>query len=391
MSVTTSSPWPPPDRSTWPAGFTPNRDGWVKWYKGKTRHVCAKGTPLHEVVERWVIKRRVIDGTDELPILTPRALTYRLVLSEFLADCEHRVHTGKPHPLEQRTLDNYVMELNAFGAFKVDGRAIADHAIDEITPAAFSAYAKKFGDWKASGFDSVVSRIGSLFRWAVEMEYLDRYRPGPMFQRPGKAAIRDNRIDLAKRFEPAEVAKLYRAASHTMRCWIGLGVGAGFINTDIAHLPRACIDLQTGVIDFRRRKRGKIRRVIPLPDAVVDDLKRYRRPEPADALLADRFFLTGSGRSYLACPSTISRLFRELMQTCGLPLGTGRNFTGLRTTFFNLAPRSAEYEIERKIIMGRAHGTIDLDHYLEDVGLDRLRHVVDHVWQQVSSEIEVQE
>jgi hypothetical protein len=50
----------------------------------------------------------------------------------------------------------------------------------------------------------------------------------------------------------------------------------------------------------------------------------------------------------------------------------------LRTTFYNACPR--DYELERKIIMGRAQGTVDYDSYLEGDGSDRLRELVDHVY-----------
>jgi integrase len=134
--------------------------------------------------------------------------------------------------------------------------------------------------------------------------------------------------------------------------------------------------------------------VIPLPPSVVDILRGYVRPaaNPID----DLFFLTVCGNPYAQSESrdgtfkpsnTISRLFRELMENAGLSVGDGRNFSGLRTSFYNLAPRSG-YDVERSIIMGHARGTIELDSYLEDVGCDRLAHVVNHVWGQVQMEID---
>jgi hypothetical protein len=379
-------PWPP-ERSRWPAGFTPARDGWYRWYKGRTRYVCARSVPIAKIPDAWAAKLATIEEAEPVVALL-QTHTYRTVLSEFLTECDARVQRRLRPYMEERTYENYQRELNAFGAFRFRGVAIADHPIDDIPPSAFTAYAARFGDWKASGFDSVVSRIGTLFNWAVEMEYLDRFRPGPRFQRPGKAAVRDDRIVLAKSFEPLEIAKLYWTGNQTMRCWIGLGAGAAFINTDVAHVPRPCIDLKSGLVDFRRRKTGKERRVIPLPQLVVDDLRAYQRPEPAEKRWADLFFLTQDGRPYFSCQSTVTRLFYELERDAMVKRVDGRNFTGLRTTFYNLAPRSMEYELERKIIMGRAKGTIDLDHYLEDLGVAKLKQVVDHVWLPISKSLQ---
>jgi hypothetical protein len=127
---------------------------------------------------------------------------------------------------------------------------------------------------------------------------------------------------------------------------------------------------------------------------VIDDLKSYVRPDPCapdNQDLADLFFLSERGRCYTehdGRPSdSLSRVFRQLEADAGVAHRQGRNFKGLRTTFFNAAPRGG-YELERKIIMGRAQGTIDLDSYLEDVGMDRLRHVVTHVFDQFAPAIE---
>ena len=96
------------------------------------------------------------------------------------------------------------------------------------------------------------------------------------------------------------------------------------------------------------------------------------------------FFISADGRPYSESHASgprcsVSVLFGRLCEDAGVKR-VGRSFSGLRTTFYNLAP-SGEWELERKIIMGHAQGTIGLDSYLEDVGLDRLRHVVNSVWE----------
>jgi integrase len=389
--------WAPADPADWPAGCSPHRDGWVRWYKSRTVFVCGKGTPLGEVEDRWFEKRKAIDAADkgELLIVPPAARTYRDVHSEFLTAMEHRVKTGKPRPMSPRTLHNYAVVLNALGAFVHGGVMVADMDITAAnSPAVLGAFARGYGEWKASGFDSIVARVSTLFEWAAEMEYIDRFRPGPGFQRPAKSEIRDDRIDLAKSFTAAQVGKLYRGANATVRCWIGLGVCAAFNNSDVGHLTRSVVDLAAGVIDFRRRKTGKVRRVIPLPAFVADLLRDYRRPDAKDPADADLFFITEQGNPYSRTdrvtwkPScSVSRLFAKLMDDCEIPAVDGQNFSGLRTTFYNLCPKGSEYDAERAIIMGRAKGSIDLDHYLEELGVDRLAHVVNHVWGQVSSEL----
>jgi integrase len=217
------------------------------------------------------------------------------------------------------------------------------------------------------------------------MEIIDRYRPGPGFVRPDKSLLRDERLQLSFCFTPDEYRKLVRKAGPTMRCFLGLGLYAAMNNSEISHLSGDVIDFDSKRIDFRRRKQGRVRRICPLPDSLVDDLRKYARPDPADPGDSDLYFLTRSGHPYSATrhrdgkPSdSIGRMFRKLMDAADVELRPGRGFKGLRTTFFNACPRG--YEPERAIIMGRAKGTVDYDSYLEGDGSDRLRELVDHVY-----------
>ena len=373
-------------RRRWPAGCTPGKGGWYRWYAGKTRFVCSWKTPLHEIADIWTDLARRLDGQPS--IAEPAGKTYREVLGLFLAAQKSRIGAAR-NRISERTYHNYRDVLNRLGTMTVNGRKVADMPIRDIGPEVFAAFAEQFAAWKASGFDSIVCRVGSMFRWAVEMEYLDRYRPGPQFQRPAKADLRHERIELAKSFTPDEIARLYVAAPPVMQCWIALGVCAAFTPSDIAHLPRECV--AGNLIDYRRRKTGKVRRVIPLPDDLVSLLASYQRPPAASDEWDGLYFLTRTGRPYASAKSrtgswqpssSVSRLFAKLLKSTGLNTVKGRNFTGLRTTFFNLCPRSG-FDLERAIIMGRAKGTVDLDSYLEDVGEARIAEAVEHVWSQV--------
>ena len=382
--------WPPPLKKRFP-GFTAGRSGWVRNHKGRTVACGGRRATREEVEATWEAKRKAIDAEADGTPLEDSRRTYREALAEFLTVQKARI--GAPrNRIEERTYHNYVVALNAFGMFIYDGRKVADRDIRDVGPGIFSAYARTFANWKASGFDSVVTRVGALFHWAQGQEYIDRYRPGPEFVRPAKQDIRDQRIMLAKSYSPTEVAKLWNATKpgSFMRCAVGLGICAAFNNSDLGHVTRDVLDLTTGVIDFRRRKTGKVRRVIPLPAEVLAELKAYRRPEPALPEWSDRFFLTVKGMPYTRTRSrgggfkpsdSVSRLFRELRIDAGAAEVRGRNYGGLRTSFFNLCPRG--YDVERAVVMGRARGSVDLDHYAEGVPLTRLEEAISHVWNAV--------
>ena len=71
----------------WP--FTAVARGWVRWYKGKSRYVCGKDTPLAEVEDRWIAVKQAIDrAAPRAARLAPLALfavAYLAVLAVLFA------------------------------------------------------------------------------------------------------------------------------------------------------------------------------------------------------------------------------------------------------------------------------------------------------------------
>lgn len=366
-------------------GFTSHRDGYVKWYKGKTRFIAGKSTPIDQLDDVWGALKKLIDAGDAPARRRPGGLNLRELSAAFFAHLDHRRATGRPKPISTRMVHNYKVDVNAFGA-AVGGATL----IAEIDPDHFAAFAATIAGQKASGYASKVSHVRALFNWAVKMEYLDRARFGPGFVVPSKQQIRDERIVKPKSFDAADVAKLIDGAGQALKSIILLGAVAAMTPGEIATLERGCVDLAAGVIDFRRRKTGRVRRVIPLPPDVAAELRRYVRPaEPLDPVDADLFFLTERGRPYARTRdcgpvNSISILFGRLADDVGVTAhGGGKGFTGLRTTFVNLAPPGTREEVE--LITGHALGTVLLDHYLERVGLAGLKRVTYHVWETIKT------
>ncbi|MDB5296647.1 MAG: Phage integrase family protein, partial [Phycisphaerales bacterium] len=318
----------------------------------------------------------------------PGVLTLRELASRYVDYLQQRATTGKPKPITPRTLHDYVKIVRAFG--KAVG---GDTPAAKVGPPEFAAFARSIGHLAPSAFGAIVGKVRAWWNWAVDAELIDRVRFGPDFRVPPAAELRDSRIARRRRFTPAEVARLYESADATIKPMIGLGICGALNNSEVGWLERECVDLASGVLDFRRRKRGKVRRVVPLPPDVVAALAAYARPDPIDPAHAGLFFVSPAGHPYNRQRDTadgghtdkVGLDFARHMRRAGLKVagaGDGRSFAGLRTTFANLAPGGYREEVE--IITGHARGTVLLDHYLEDVGLARLVHVVDHVWGQVS-------
>jgi len=61
--------------------FTPTKDGWVRFWRGKTRYVCGKSVPIDQVEDHWIEKqRRLLESSPrqfevELIVRTPSGET----------------------------------------------------------------------------------------------------------------------------------------------------------------------------------------------------------------------------------------------------------------------------------------------------------------------------
>ncbi len=232
---------------------------------------------------------------------------------------------------------------------------------------------------------------------------------GVYFVRPPAADLDDQRIRADKRYNPEELRRLWSHAGHLERAWMALGLNGGLDNADLANLPMpergGVLDLEAGVLDYRRRKAGRVRRVIPLRPLAVLLIRHYlkrHRPQPADPQVADRLFLTPTGLP-LQRPGGIDYLamrWDRLMRRAGLrsPLPrrrravdpdrqrqykavgstSGRGFRSLRTTMANAAPRGWRDELE--LLMGHRGQGVLVRNYLEKVGIEQLRELVELIW-----------
>lgn len=397
------------------AQFTPHRDGWVRWHNGATVFVCGKKTPPDDVGGRWLKKLEELKASakGELPRPQPSTSTVKIVVGLFIARQRRRVETGRPEPLSQFTLQDYIATLLEFA--RIVG---PDRLVDDLTPADFTKYVQNFDERAASTLARKMAYIQAMFAWASHGRSRVCELPdyGPDFIKPSAQTLRDERISAVKSYTPEEIQALWGKANDQEKLWIGLGINGAMDNSDLANLTRDVINLEEGTIDYRRRKRGKVRRIIPLRPEVLKMLKAYQRPAPVRPEDADLVFLTPTGHKLVRMvpspkdPSISSPIdyvsFRwsKLLQRAGLrpkakrkrvekPDGSKRvkliwgggsdrrGYRGLRTTFANhVAPG---YGDERKIIMGHAHGETFLDDYLEKIGTTRLRELVDSVWSSI--------
>jgi integrase len=382
----------------WP--YTPHRDGWVRWYKGRAVFVAGKTTPLGEVEDRWIEKKTKIDSEDAAPAPTPESISVIALASLFLERQERRLKTGRPKPISPFTYRDYIRTLEHF--IKCVGK---DTLVAALGPAHFEAFAAAFDKQAASSLARAIAYIQAMFKWGTDAGHCERPRYGPDFIKPDKSAMREERLGKSKLYTPAEIAALWRAADIQEKLWMALAINCAFDNSDLSNLTWEVIDLGNGVIDYRRRKRGKVRRVAPLLPRTWRMLKAWRAVHGGEFV-----FKTDAGYRLVRTDTRnnidfVAARWTRLMQRAGLrpkptriELPDGRRqlqwtksdgrrgFRGLRTTFSNLVPPG--FGDERRIVMGHSHGDSFLDNYLETVGVDRIRTMCAAVWAAAFKDVE---
>ncbi len=404
--------WPPAEK---PANFefSLHAKGWAKWYRGSSRVIAVRSLDRGLVRRTWDERKRQIDAA-----LDAEAVAIRKVVAgqTSLADAachffnylDHRVAHGKPEPLAWVTAEDYIRAVDAFCR-----SAGVDRPLGTLTQQDFSRHAAELAEFAPSTVYRTVAYLQAWFGYCRDeglIAELPSY--GRMFRKPSAQTRRDVRLSVEKSYDGRQVRELHAAARPDERLWIVLGLCGALDNADVAHLTRDVLDREAGVIDYRRRKRGKVRRVIPMPPAFWAALDRYRRPPAADPADEDRVFLTPEGHAlarkatsasgkvysidYVSMrwtrlmiatglrppmPSRRVKAHRELeRRTKGRGSADGAGFRGLRTTFPNMAPPGYRDEVE--IVMGHSHGKVLLDNYLEKVGVGRLRELVDAVYRE---------
>jgi integrase len=225
-----------------------------------------------------------------------------------------------------------------------------------------------------------VQKVRSIFKYAYDAGLVDRpVRFGPGFERPSRKVLRLHRAkQWPKLFTADEIRRLIAAARRRFRAMTLLGINCGFGNADCANLPLAALDLEGGWVNYPRPKTGMPRRCALWPETVAALREALaRRKPPQDARHGGLVFLTGTGSSYAAVPSTLSRGFTRLLHRLGINGRKGLGFYTLRHTFRTVADEAKDQPAV-DFIMGH-----EVPHmssvYRETISDDRLRVVAEHV------------
>ena len=363
---------------------------WAKKVKGKIAYFTywADDPKGVAALEQW------LEDKDDLfagrkPRKKSDGLTVGDLCNQFLAHKEALRDNGELNP---RTFWGYYATCAGIVAeFR------RDCPVADLVPDDFRNLRKTLAKTrKAVALGNEIQRVRSVFKFAFdEGLILAPVRFGQAFGKP-KTEVVDkernaHRLEHGVRmFEAEEIRAILAAAKQPLRAMVLLAANTGFGQTDCASLPMKAVNLNAGWVDFPRVKTAVHRR-IPLWPETVAAIREWipLRPTAKDPNDAGLLFLTRCGARWVKLNATgspcdaLGQEFDKLLTKLGLKRSR-RSFYALRHGFETIAGETAD-QVAVDMIMGHKVSGMKA-HYIERIGDDRLRRVVEHVRQWVFAE-----
>ena len=373
--------------------LTPHPRGtWCKKIRGKLHHFGPWVEP-QAALDRYLAQAAALHAGRE-PTVQLGHNSIKDLVNRYLSFQADRLDAGEIGP---RWFEDCRRILTDFG--KVIGVA---RPIGDLRPEDFQAYrvriAKRLG---VHAITRSITAIKAMFNYAVEsgvIERLPTYGKGfskPTAMQKRKSQHRAEQANGKNLFTVDQVRQILNVSEQLagyLRPAVLLGINGGFGNTDCAELPLTAVDLDNAVIEFHRPKTG-VRRTIPLWPETVQAIQLWleNRPKLDDPETNQLVFVTVRGLQlarqivHRDAQGTITRIvhsdrlsdeFIELLTS--LKLKRKRiGFYTLRHTFRTWADETRDHHAIFRLMCHTLPGMSSV--YVEEIGMDRLRAVVDHV------------
>lgn len=380
-------------------GLTMKADGYYKSINGKTRYIC-KPMPLADAVALLDARIREIRGIPPGTVGPAKALPPGTLAIEGLAELYttwlwQRLTTGVPKKLARRTYDGYLYVLNRF--IRLVG---PDRNADSLGEADFSLYATTyFAGISPNSVQREVTAIEAFANWVAPSNrskglIARAWFLGNDFRKPTREALAVQSGMKDKAYSPQQIVAAFGdiRRSAVMTAAAHLGLNCAFGPADVATLLEENVDLKAAVITFPRG-RGKtgVARLCPLLPQTVEALEHYLavRPKLCHASAAELFFRTSNGLPYARVmhkkgvgltERNVGRAYDSLANRWHKI--TGRPFSGLRSTFAQLADDWTDQRAVDLVMghSGNVAGTVRSRFYAKRVDPERIRPLCQHVW-----------
>lgn len=399
MSISTNRKKPAKPYRSFP--LTAHNNGqWCKKIRGKIHFFGVWANPQAALDNYHQIAADLHAGRQpSYSHVHPNAFTVKDAGNQYLNYQFQKVQRGE---IRASTFDDCRSVAESFARIVGSSIAVAD-----LSPADFQKFRSHIakhgltGSTKGLGIYAQarsITIVKSMFRYAYENDLIDKpMKFGDSFTKPSATLKRRARkaaeLENGKRlFKPHQIKAMLEHAVVPLRSMILLGLNGGFGNTDCAKLPIKAIDFGRKVIDFDRPKTG-IERVVPLwPETIAALLDTIsNRPQPVDEEASKLVFLTTFGRPWVrehlhlseskgidrvVVLDAIGDVFDRLLIKLDLKR-KGLSFYALRHTFRTWADEVRDQHAIHKIMGHAIPGMSGI--YVEEIGLDRLRVIVEHV------------
>ena len=377
--------------------LTPHPSGqWAKKIHGNTHYFGSWADP-QTALERYH-KQAADLHAGHSPTIVVEDVTVKQLVNSYLGYQQDKVGSGE---IGARHFEDCRRTVSDWARFM--GMACA---VSDLRPEDFGRYrvrlAKRLG---TLSLGKHITLIRCMFNYAVEVDLIDRLpKLSRVFAPPAAHVVRrdQQKEELAngkKLFKPEEVLALidppadYGIVTPSfLRPAVLLGINGGFGNTDLATLPLRAVDLDKALIAYPRPKTG-VERVVPLWPETVTAMEKWiaSRPRPQDAQHAGLVFLTPEGLPLVRQKvktsedgaidgvvnlDRLSHEFNDLLEALSLKRH-GLGFYTLRHTFRTWADETRDQHAIHRIMGHTLPGMSGV--YVEEIGLDRLRAVANHV------------
>jgi integrase len=382
--------------------LTPHNNGqWCKKIRGRIHFFGVWRNPQAALDDYLRVAADLRAGRQPSAVnLHPDAFTVKDACNQYLNHQFQKVKIGEIRP---STFEDCRQIGEAFS--RVLG---PETAVSNLTPMDFQRFrlhvsqhglTRKSKGLGPHALSRAITVIKSIFRHAYDNELLEKpVRFGTGFDKPTTTLKRKVRraaeMENGKRlFESADICSMIRVAAAPFRAMILLGINGGFGNTDCAQLPIKAIDFDQAIIEFDRPKTG-IERVVPLWPETVEALRQalVHRPKPTNNDSDKLVFLTASGQPWVRESvhhsddngsikkvvnlDAINHAFNKLLRHLNMKR-KGVSFYALRHTFRTWADEVKDQHAIHRIMGHTIPGMSGI--YIEEISLDRLRAVVNHV------------
>ena len=313
----------------------------------------------------------------------------------------YQLHKADAGEISTRWFENCRIGVEDFARFMGPGQALSNLRADDFSKYRQQLQQHGLGGKKGLGVHALIRAITvirGMLKYTYETDLIDKpIKCGKGFERPSAALKRKSRkaaerVHGKRLFEAAEIQAMLRVTEVPLRAMILLGINGGFGNTDCARIPIASVRWEQAVIEFDRQKTG-VERIVPLWPETIDALHKAlgNKPKPINEEDDRLLFLTAFGRPWvretiLRTPEnkiekvipmdSINQEFDKLLRKLGFKR-KGLGFYSLRHTFRTWADEVRDQHAIHRIMGHAIPGMSGI--YVEEISLDRLRAVVNHV------------